>query len=176
MPPKKANPKIPAQIPGIDLASKQDDTDDVVKIFEQTDKEDTFKAAQDAGHKNENDATTAGVSTGIDLVVIDDVDDDVAGSQECRSDIKEDVIQVETIQDDEEDVNQVEIVPDETPIKTENTDPTTHIPAPTQAPAASYTEVAARTASEEQDETKGSYVNCEGKRQSARQSHLPQPS
>ena len=182
LPPEKAHPEIPAQIPGIDLASEQDDTDDVVEIFERTDEEDAFEAAQNAGQESDTDAATAGVSTAIDLVVIDDVDDDVVGSQERRSDIAEDVIQVET-------------VPDETPIKTEDTDPTTHQPAPTQAPAASYAEVAARTAPtvhEEADDIgdvsdvtynvptpkagKGSYVNRDGIRRSARQSQLPQPS
>ena len=149
-----------------------------------------FDAAWNAGLEKDDDTATAGVSTAVDLVVIDDVDDDVVGSQECRSDIEEDVIQVET-------------VPVETHIKTEqpdvdvssegNIDPTTTIPAPTQAPAASYAEVAARTVPtvhEEEDDigdvsdvtynvptpkAKGSYVNREGKRRSARATYRNHP-
>ena len=135
LPPEKAHPEIPAQIPGIDLASEQDDTDDVVEIFERTDDEDAFITAWNAGLKKDNDVATAGVSTAVNLVVIDDVDDDVVGSQERRSDIDEDVIQVDNIKVEDNDIIQVETVPDETPATTENNDPTTHVPAPTQAPA-----------------------------------------
>ena len=118
LPPEKAHPEIPAQIPGIDLASEQDDTDDVVEIFERTDDEDAFDAARNAGLEKDNDAATAGVSTAVDLVVLDDVDDDVVGSQERRSDIDEDVIQVDTIKDEDNNAIQVETVPDEIPTTT----------------------------------------------------------
>ena len=50
---------------------KQSNTDDMVEVFTHTSEEENFEAAQNAGFETETNSVKSGVSTLVDLVVVD---------------------------------------------------------------------------------------------------------